>query len=57
VTYAHVVDRDKELLTELAAPGLVACHQRHVTEHLGDLVELRDRAGSPGERLRTVLKA
>lgn len=37
VTYAHVVDRDKELLTELAAPGLA--------------VTLAD--GPPADRLRT----
>ena len=36
---------------------LVACHERHVTEHLGHLVGLRDGAGSPGERLCAVLEA
>jgi AcrR family transcriptional regulator len=36
---------------------LVAWHERHVASHLEDLVELRDRAGDPGERLEAVLDA
>ena len=36
---------------------LVACHARHVTAHLEQLAELRDRAGGPGERLDSVLSA
>ena len=36
---------------------LVAWHERHVTGHLERLAELRDRAGTPAQRLEAVLKA
>jgi AcrR family transcriptional regulator len=36
---------------------LFAWHQRHITGHLEHLAELRDRAGSAGERLESVLEA
>lgn len=36
---------------------LLAWHQRHVTEHLEQLGELRDRAGDAAERLDAVLQA
>lgn len=32
-------------------------HERHVTAHLEHLGEVRDRAGSPGERLEAVVRA
>lgn len=32
-------------------------HERHVAGHLEQLTAVRDRAGSPGERLRAVLQA
>jgi AcrR family transcriptional regulator len=34
---------------------LVAHHQRHVTEHLGRLTDLRDEPGTPEERLVAVM--
>jgi len=34
---------------------LVAWHERHVATHLEHLVELRDEASTPGDRLRAVL--
>ncbi|MGY5080909.1 TetR/AcrR family transcriptional regulator [Streptomyces nigrescens] len=36
---------------------LGAWHERQVTEHLAHLTEVRDQAGSPGERLKAVLEA
>lgn len=36
---------------------LVAWHERQITRHLGQLVELRDEAGTAAERLETVLRA
>ena len=36
---------------------LVAWHERHVTQHLEHLADVRDRAGDPGERLKAVLEA
>lgn len=36
---------------------LLAWHERHVTGHLDQLVELRGRSGDAGERLMTVLEA
>lgn len=36
---------------------LLAWHERHVTGHLEYLAELRDQAGSAGERLEAVLEA
>ncbi|MBF9066445.1 TetR/AcrR family transcriptional regulator [Streptacidiphilus fuscans] len=36
---------------------LIARHQRHVEEHLAQLAQLRDRAGTPAERLEAVLGA
>lgn len=36
---------------------LVAQHERHVTEHLERLAELRDQAGDAAERLEAVLEA
>ncbi|WP_370095604.1 TetR/AcrR family transcriptional regulator [Streptacidiphilus sp. MAP12-20] len=36
---------------------LVARHQLHVTAHLAQLAELRDRAGTPVERLEAVVAA
>ena len=36
---------------------LLAWHQRQVAEHLGQLAEVRDRAGHAGERLKAVLEA
>ena len=36
---------------------LRARHQRHVTDHLTHLAELRDRAGDAGQRLHAVLEA
>lgn len=36
---------------------LSAWHQRHVEEHLAQLSAVRDRSGSPGERLEAVLRA
>jgi AcrR family transcriptional regulator len=36
---------------------MVAWHERRITGHLHQLVELRDRPGSPGERLAAVLEA
>ncbi len=36
---------------------LVAWHDRHVTTHLAHLVEVRDRANDPDERLRTVIES
>src|SRR5947199_1956518 len=36
---------------------LVAWHERQVTAHLKYLAEVRDQAGSPGERLEAVLEA
>jgi AcrR family transcriptional regulator len=35
---------------------LVAWHERHIAGHLEQLAALRDEAGDPGERLRTVLE-
>ena len=35
---------------------LVAWHERHVAAHLALLVELRDRASTPLDRLRTVIE-
>jgi AcrR family transcriptional regulator len=36
---------------------LLAWHERQVTSHLDELAEVRDRAGSAGERLEAVLEA
>lgn len=36
---------------------LFAWHQRHIAGHLHTLTEIRDRAGTPGERLEAVLDA
>lgn len=36
---------------------LAAWHQRHVAAHLAELTALRERSGSPAERLRAVLLA
>ncbi|HWD72947.1 MAG TPA: TetR/AcrR family transcriptional regulator [Actinomycetota bacterium] len=36
---------------------LVAWHERQVTRHLQQLVEVRDQAGDPGGRLEAVLEA
>jgi AcrR family transcriptional regulator len=36
---------------------LSAWHERQIAGHLGLLAEVRDRAGSPGERLEAVLRA
>jgi AcrR family transcriptional regulator len=36
---------------------LLAWHERHVTGHLEQLRQLRDRGGDPGERLEAVLHA
>ncbi len=36
---------------------MVAWHERQITDHLHHLSELRDRAGSAGERLKAVLEA
>ncbi len=36
---------------------LSAWHERHVAGHLEHLAELRDQAGTPGERLEAVLEA
>jgi AcrR family transcriptional regulator len=36
---------------------LAAWHERHVTGHLHHLAAVRDQAGTPGERLETVLSA
>jgi AcrR family transcriptional regulator len=36
---------------------LLAWHQRQVARHLDELAEVRDRAGSAGERLQAVLEA
>jgi AcrR family transcriptional regulator len=36
---------------------LVACHERHVAEHLGRLAELGGGPGEPDERLTAVLEA
>jgi len=36
---------------------LFAQHERHVADHLHQLAELRDQAGSPDERLQAVLHA
>ena len=36
---------------------LAAWHERHVAGHLRQLTEVRDQAGSPGERLEAVLRA
>jgi AcrR family transcriptional regulator len=36
---------------------LAAWHERHITGHLQQLAEVRDQAGSPGERLEAVLQA
>jgi AcrR family transcriptional regulator len=36
---------------------LLAWHERQIGRHLEYLVEVRDRAGHPGERLQTVLEA
>jgi AcrR family transcriptional regulator len=36
---------------------LAAWHERHITSHLHQLAEVRDQAGSPGERLQAVLQA
>ncbi len=35
---------------------LIAFHERHVTHHLEQLAELRNRPGDPGERLKAVLE-
>jgi AcrR family transcriptional regulator len=37
--------------------ALLAWHERQVSTHLAELVAVRDRAGSPGERLVAVLRA
>ena len=36
---------------------LLACHERHVAEHLGQLAELGTGSGDAGTRLRAVLEA
>lgn len=36
---------------------LAAWHERQVADHLRHLTEVRDRAGTPGERLQAVLRA
>jgi AcrR family transcriptional regulator len=36
---------------------LIAVHERHVAAHLAQLSELRDRPGTPGQRLHAVLGA
>jgi AcrR family transcriptional regulator len=36
---------------------LIAWHERHVAGHLKHLTEVRNQAGSPGERLEAVLQA
>ncbi|NGO55452.1 TetR/AcrR family transcriptional regulator [Mesorhizobium camelthorni] len=36
---------------------LVAWHERQVTGHLEHLIAIRDRGGTPGERLKAVLEA
>ena len=36
---------------------LVAWHERQIAAHLNYLAEIRDRAGTPGERLAAVLEA
>ncbi|WP_081788675.1 TetR/AcrR family transcriptional regulator [Candidatus Blastococcus massiliensis] len=36
---------------------LVACHERHVADHLGRLSEIRDQHGGAEERLEAVLQA
>jgi AcrR family transcriptional regulator len=36
---------------------LTAWHQRQISDHLGRLVQVRDQASEPGERLRAVLEA
>jgi AcrR family transcriptional regulator len=36
---------------------LLAWHERHINGHLELLAEVRDRAGTPGERLKAVLEA
>src|SRR6185503_1236448 len=36
---------------------LVAWHERQIAAHLGHLAEIRDRAGTSGERLEAVLEA
>jgi AcrR family transcriptional regulator len=36
---------------------LLACHQRHVSQHLVHLARLRDRPGEASERLEAVLEA
>lgn len=36
---------------------LSAWHERQIAHHLEQLAEVRDQAGGPGERLRTVLEA
>jgi AcrR family transcriptional regulator len=38
-------------------PILLAWHERHVTEHLQHLAQLRDQPGEPAERLEAVLRA
>lgn len=34
---------------------MLAWHERQITDHLQHLIEVRDRGGSPGERLESVL--
>jgi AcrR family transcriptional regulator len=36
---------------------LFACHERHVSEHLDHLIDLRNRPGEPMSRLQSVLEA
>lgn len=36
---------------------LAAWHERQVADHLRHLTEVRDQAGTPGERLQAVLRA
>ncbi|NGO43829.1 TetR/AcrR family transcriptional regulator [Streptomyces ureilyticus] len=36
---------------------LLAWHDRQITEHLGQLVEVRDRTDGPGDQLEAVLRA
>lgn len=36
---------------------LYAWHERHVSDHLAQLTELRDRPGDPGQRLEAALQA
>ncbi|MFF7643885.1 TetR family transcriptional regulator [Streptomyces canus] len=36
---------------------LLAWHERQISDHLGHLAEVRDRAGAPGEQLEAVLEA